>query len=107
MLRKVRHGDTSLTSSRVIMFQILLVTILVLGSSAGPLKRNKRSLGLLKLGYDWATQGLSAGLSEGLITGFSDLSTGGKIGAGLLMAKPVALTLLGKCNEPPLRCETF
>ena len=81
------------------LFQVLLVSLLlVLATEARPAHRSKRGLGLIKLGYDWATQGLSAGISDGLLSGFSDLSTGGKIGAGLMIAKPLALTLLGKCN---------
>ena len=83
---------------RDIFLQILLVSLLVLGTSAGPANRSKRGLGLIKLGYDWATQGLTSGISEGLGTGFADLSTGGKIGAGLMVAKPLALALLGKCK---------
>ena len=101
MFTKVRHETwtNSPPDTHQHIFQILVTSLLVLGSSAVPLHRNKRSLGLIKLGYDFATKGFTAGLGEGLITGFSDLSTSGKIGAGLLMAKPVALTLLGKCNE--------
>ena len=89
----------------MILFQVFLVSLLLLASQARPAhKRSKRGLGLIKLGYDWATQGLSAGISDGLISGFSDLSTSSKIGAGLLMAKPLALTLLGKCKYRTVDC---
>ena len=81
------------------IFQVFLVSLLLLAATAQPAHRSKRGLGLIKLGYDWATQGLSAGISDGLLSGFSDLSTSGKIGAGLMVAKPLALTLLGKCNS--------
>ena len=72
--------------------------LLLLAGEARPSHRSKRGLGLIKLGYDWATQGLSAGIQDGILSGFSDLTTSGKIGAGLMVAKPLALTLLGKCK---------
>ena len=101
MLSKVRAPSLHplLTLLTIVMiFQVLLVSLLLIASEARPAHRSKRGLGLIKLGYDWATQGLSAGISDGLLSGFSDLSTGGKIGAGLMIAKPLALTLLGKCK---------
>ena len=101
MLSKVRAPSLHplLTLLTIVMiFQVLLVSLLLIASEARPAHRSKRGLGLIKLGYDWATQGLSAGISDGLLSGFSDLSTGGKIGAGLMIAKPIALTLLGKCK---------
>ena len=40
------------------IFQVFLVSLLLLAATARPAHRSKRGLGLIKLGYDWATQGL-------------------------------------------------
>ena len=82
----------------------VLTSILVIGSHAAPRSssssRERRSLGLMKLGLDLASGsgGFSSGVAAGVADSFSSLSTASKIGAGILVAKPLALALLGKCR---------
>lgn len=64
---------------------LLLLAALVLCNGAAV--REKRSLGLLTAG--------TSSIVSGAVSG---LSTGAKLGAGLAIAKPLALGLLGKCE---------
>ena len=80
----------------------VLCLIIASGCQAAPASRERRSLGLLKYGYNLVSGGGSGGFSSGVAAGVADsfagLSTAAKIGTGLVIAKPLALGLLGKCN---------
>ena len=78
--------------------------VLAFASQAAPSSRDRRSLGLMKFGYNLVSGGgsaggFSSGLAAGVADSFAGLSTAAKIGTGLVIAKPLALGLLGKCNR--------
>ena len=87
------------------MFQsqvLLIATVVVLGVSSAPSSsrpRNRRSLGLVKLGYDKILgSDFLSGVASGVGSSFGELSTGSQVLNTLAIAKPIALGLIGKCK---------
>ena len=81
---------------------VLSVIVLSVQSAPGLHRRNRRSLGLIKLGYDTLVgdggDTFLGGILSGAASPFNDLSTLQKIGVSIPMAKAVGLGLLGKCK---------
>ena len=87
---------------------MLSVIVLTVHSAPGLHRRNRRSLGLIKLGYNTLVGDRMGGFLDGVWDGvgdagsswdlWNDLSTMQKIGVSIPIAKAVGLGLVGKCE---------